>query len=81
MLINPSMPEPLLGGRALARDFPDVVRRERSVPRNLRRGRVRVDRPNGAGKTTDMRAASGLQESTRGTIVVAGHDLTREPAS
>jgi ABC-2 type transport system ATP-binding protein len=35
--------------------------------------------PNGAGKTTTMRAASGLQECTRGTVKVDGHELTREP--
>jgi ABC-2 type transport system ATP-binding protein len=35
--------------------------------------------PNGAGKTTTMRAISGLQEITRGTIRVGGHDLAREP--
>ena len=31
--------------------------------------------PNGAGKTTTMRAVSGLQECTRGTVKVDGHEL------
>ena len=35
--------------------------------------------PNGAGKTTTMRAVSGLQEFTRGSVRVAGHELAREP--
>lgn len=35
--------------------------------------------PNGAGKTTTMRAVSGLQEFTRGTVRVSGHDLSQEP--
>jgi ABC-2 type transport system ATP-binding protein len=35
--------------------------------------------PNGAGKTTTMRAISGLQEFTRGSVRVAGHELAREP--
>jgi ABC-2 type transport system ATP-binding protein len=35
--------------------------------------------PNGAGKTTTMRAVSGLQECTRGSVRVDGHELAREP--
>jgi len=35
--------------------------------------------PNGAGKTTTMRAVSGLQEFTRGSVKVDGHELAREP--
>src|SRR6185437_15919580 len=35
--------------------------------------------PNGAGKTTTMRAVSGLQECTQGSVKVAGHDLASEP--
>ena len=35
--------------------------------------------PNGAGKTTTMRAVSGLQECTRGSVKVDGHELAREP--
>jgi ABC-2 type transport system ATP-binding protein len=35
--------------------------------------------PNGAGKTTTMRAISGLQECTRGSVKVRGHELSSEP--
>ena len=35
--------------------------------------------PNGAGKTTTLRCASGIIPPTRGTVRVAGHDLSREP--
>jgi ABC-2 type transport system ATP-binding protein len=35
--------------------------------------------PNGAGKTTTMRAISGLQECTRGSVKVGGHELASEP--
>jgi len=35
--------------------------------------------PNGAGKTTTMRAVSGLQECTRGSVKIDGHQLAREP--
>jgi ABC-2 type transport system ATP-binding protein len=35
--------------------------------------------PNGAGKTTTMRAISGLQEFTRGSVRVSGHELASEP--
>jgi ABC-2 type transport system ATP-binding protein len=35
--------------------------------------------PNGAGKTTTMRAISGLQECTRGSVKVNGLELARDP--
>jgi len=37
--------------------------------------------PNGAGKTTTMRAISGVIPLTRGSILVAGHDVTTEPVA
>ncbi|HXG10755.1 MAG TPA: ABC transporter ATP-binding protein [Gemmataceae bacterium] len=35
--------------------------------------------PNGAGKTTTLRALAGILTPTRGRLVIAGHDLAREP--
>lgn len=35
--------------------------------------------PNGAGKTTTMRAVVGIQERTRGRVVINGFDLDNEP--
>jgi ABC-2 type transport system ATP-binding protein len=35
--------------------------------------------PNGAGKTTTMRAICGLQESTRGSVKVNGHEMAQQP--
>jgi ABC-2 type transport system ATP-binding protein len=35
--------------------------------------------PNGAGKTTTMRGISGLQECTRGSVKLNGHELASEP--
>jgi len=35
--------------------------------------------PNGAGKTTTLRALAGIHPPTRGTLLVAGHDVVRDP--
>lgn len=35
--------------------------------------------PNGAGKTTTMRALAGILTPTRGRLLIAGHDLARDP--
>ena len=37
--------------------------------------------PNGAGKTTTLRSIAGITVPTRGRILVAGHDLAREPVA
>ena len=35
--------------------------------------------PDGAGKTTTMRLLCGLMDPTEGSVVVAGHDVSRIP--
>jgi ABC-2 type transport system ATP-binding protein len=37
--------------------------------------------PNGAGKTTTLRAMAGILVPTRGRIVIAGHDMAKEPVA
>ena len=35
--------------------------------------------PNGAGKTTTLRALAGILQPTQGRLLIAGHDVVREP--
>jgi ABC-2 type transport system ATP-binding protein len=37
--------------------------------------------PNGAGKTTTLRALAGIIRPTRGRLLVAGHDVVRDPVA
>jgi ABC-2 type transport system ATP-binding protein len=37
--------------------------------------------PNGAGKTTTLRALAGIIPPTRGSLRIAGHDITAEPVA
>jgi ABC-2 type transport system ATP-binding protein len=73
------MPDPLLAIAHLRVDFPEVVA-VNDLTLALEPGDVcGLIGPNGAGKTTTMRAISGLQEFTRGSVRVGGHELAREP--
>jgi ABC-2 type transport system ATP-binding protein len=73
------MPEPLLTIEHLRVDFPAVVA-VNDLSLTMAAGDVcGLIGPNGAGKTTTMRAISGLQEFTRGSVRVAGHELASEP--
>jgi ABC-2 type transport system ATP-binding protein len=73
------MPDPLLAIERLRVDFPEVVA-VNDLSLALEPGDVcGLIGPNGAGKTTTMRAISGLQEFTRGSVRVGGHELAREP--
>ena len=73
------MPDPLLAIEHLRVDFPAVIA-VNDLTLTLAPGDVcGLIGPNGAGKTTTMRAVSGLQEFTRGSVRVAGHELSKEP--
>ncbi len=37
--------------------------------------------PNGAGKTSTLRALAGILRPTRGRLLIAGHDVVREPVA
>lgn len=73
------MPEPLLTIQQLRVDFPEVIA-VNDLSLTIAAGDVcGLIGPNGAGKTTTMRAVSGLQECTRGSVKVGGHELASEP--
>jgi ABC-2 type transport system ATP-binding protein len=73
------MSNPVLTIEHLRVDFPGVVA-VNDLSLTVAAGDVcGLIGPNGAGKTTTMRAVSGLQECTRGTVKVDGHDLAGEP--
>jgi len=76
---NRPMPSPLLVIEHLRVDFPEVVA-VNDLSLTVAAGDVcGLIGPNGAGKTTTMRAISGLQECTRGSVKVGGHELASEP--
>jgi ABC-2 type transport system ATP-binding protein len=73
------MSSPLLAIEHLRVDFPEVVA-VNDLSLTVAAGDVcGLIGPNGAGKTTTMRAISGLQECTRGSVKVGGHELASEP--
>jgi ABC-2 type transport system ATP-binding protein len=73
------MSNPLLTIEHLRVDFPEVVA-VNDLTLTVAAGDVcGLIGPNGAGKTTTMRAISGLQECTRGSVKVNGHELGSEP--
>ena len=73
------MSHPVLTIERLRVDFPGVVAVD-DLSLTVDAGDVcGLIGPNGAGKTTTMRAVSGLQECTRGTVKIDGHDLMRDP--
>jgi len=73
------MLNPLLAIERLRVDFPEVIA-VNDLSLTVEAGDVcGLIGPNGAGKTTTMRAVSGLQECTRGSVRVGGHELAQEP--
>ena len=71
--------ESLLAIEHLRVDFPEVVA-VNDLSLKIEPGDVcGLIGPNGAGKTTTMRAVSGLQEFTRGSVRLGGHELAHEP--
>jgi ABC-2 type transport system ATP-binding protein len=73
------MAESLLAIERLRVDFPHVVA-VNDLSLTIEAGDIcGLVGPGGAGKTTTLRAVSGLQECTRGSVRIRGRDLTREP--
>lgn len=73
------MSNPLLAIEHLRVDFPEIVA-VNDLTLTVEAGDVcGLIGPNGAGKTTTMRAISGLQECTRGSVKIGGHELASEP--
>ena len=73
------MPNPALVIEHLRVDFPEIIA-VNDLTLTIDSGDVcGLIGPNGAGKTTTMRAISGLQECTRGSVKVSGYELAQEP--
>jgi ABC-2 type transport system ATP-binding protein len=73
------MPNAALAIEHLRVDFPEVIA-VNDLSLTIDAGDVcGLIGPNGAGKTTTMRAVSGLQECTRGSVKVAGFELAKQP--
>jgi ABC-2 type transport system ATP-binding protein len=73
------MSNPALVIEHLRVDFPEVIA-VNDLSLTIEAGDVcGLIGPNGAGKTTTMRAISGLQETTRGSVKVAGLELACQP--
>jgi ABC-2 type transport system ATP-binding protein len=73
------MAAPLLAIEHLRVDFPGVVAVD-DFSLSLEAGDLcGLIGPKGAGKTTTMRATAGLQDRTRGSVRVCGHDSAAEP--
>lgn len=73
------MPNPALAIEHLRVDFPEVIA-VNDLSLTIDAGDVcGLIGPNGEGKTTTMRAVSGLQECTRGSVKVGGCELANQP--
>ena len=73
------MAAPLLAIEHLRVDFPEVEA-VRDLSLTVESGDIcGLVGPHGAGKTTTMRAVSGLQECTSGSVKVGGHEFAQEP--
>jgi ABC-2 type transport system ATP-binding protein len=72
------MAAPLLAIEHLRVDFPEVTAVS-DLSLTVESGDIcGLIGPHGAGKTTTLRALAGLQECTRGSVQVAGRELTRD---
>jgi ABC-2 type transport system ATP-binding protein len=69
----------MLAIRDLVKIYPGPVAALQGIDLDVPRGMFGLLGPNGAGKTTLMRILAGLLESTSGTVVLDGEDLTGRP--
>lgn len=73
------MPEDIIVVRGLTVRFGDFVAVD-NIDLTIRRGEIYgFLGPNGAGKTTTCRAVTTMRKPTSGTIVIGGHDVSKEP--
>lgn len=82
--VNPDLPDELdssalVSIRGLTKHFDDTTAAD-NVSLDIRKGSiVGIVGPNGAGKTTTLSMVTGMLRPDRGSVLIAGHDIWKNP--
>jgi ABC-2 type transport system ATP-binding protein len=75
-----SRPVSIISIKSLEKTYASGFQALKSVDLDIEKGEIfALLGPNGAGKTTLINAVCGIVRTTSGTIVVDGHDISKEP--